>query len=282
MLKLILIKVKNVIKELGKGITIKDVVLLSILPTVTLMIMFLPMNIQNSMKLNLTNPMYWQYFTSAFVHLDIGHYLRNLVGYVLFVPPLFLLLNKVDKRYFFIFLLLVTILLPIIGSVIVIKLYPTFWHEFTKKIKYTEGASGIVSSIIGGSLLLIICYLSKKHYTKRIIKFKLLLFILFYELFTFLLIYCKFQVFIISTTIILLILFLVNYKEILIFAENTKKEFPRASFFLIFFVVMLFILAPPISLYPIHLSVEVNTPIHLIGLMLGSIIGFVMEYIKLK
>ena len=151
MLKLILIKVKNVIKELGKGITIKDVVLLSILPTVTLMIMFLPMNIQNSMKLNLTNPMYWQYFTSSFVHSDWDHFKNNIALYLAEIILFSIFLSKSNKlkKLFSILILVILITVPIFSSMCQVYLYPRFIPIYKHPNFPSEGASGIVAALTG-------------------------------------------------------------------------------------------------------------------------------------
>jgi membrane associated rhomboid family serine protease len=72
-------KMRREFNEIIKGITKRDLLLLPIIATI---IELLPIDFQNVLKLNVQNPSWWQFLTSAFTHQNFEHYFGNMISFL--------------------------------------------------------------------------------------------------------------------------------------------------------------------------------------------------------
>ena len=109
--------------------------------------MFLPEAVKIGLMLNLKNPQWWQFFTSAFIHQGWSHLIKNLIGYFLFVFPLFFIIatRTEKKKYYFRFLIFIILTFPLVESIFQFNVYPKIFPNLI----YSSGISGIVAAFAG-------------------------------------------------------------------------------------------------------------------------------------
>ena len=140
-------------------------------------------------------------YFSSFTHLEWKHLLPNLIGYLLFLIPSFLLFSSLGETDRFIdMLLLILVLSPFLISI--------FWAPlnifYLQNISSSQGFSGIVASTLG---LLIVSF-SYYIYRKTSVKYSLILgALIVLELFYIFLIYFKGTYFNIITFVLICSLF---------------------------------------------------------------------------
>jgi len=117
-----------------EGLSPKDLIFLLIFPLLTILIMFLPDSLRTELMLNLKNPQWWQFFTSAFIHQGWNHLIKNLIWYFLFVFPLFFIVatRTEKKKYYFRFLIFIILTFPLVESIFQFNVYLKIFHADEK------------------------------------------------------------------------------------------------------------------------------------------------------
>lgn len=158
-------KLKRDIYNIFSGITCKDFLLSLIFPmTIILIFLLLPNHILTHLALKLKNPDMWQFFTSAFIHLDFKHLIDNLILYSVSWFLLLILANKTkNKKNLFRLLLLIIVILPPITSIIQTSdIYEAiFCYRIGPEAK-AYGSSGIIYAIVGFMPIFIMFYYKNK------------------------------------------------------------------------------------------------------------------------
>lgn len=254
------------------------------------LVMFLPQNVQDSLRLHYHNPQWWELLTNAFVHSDWSHYWSNVsILIILVVLQLILVtLIKENKRYY-IALLATIFIVPILSAII--ELYYTWTGmTFYSKMLTSCGSSGIVFALFGFIPVISLAYFSKLINKNMINRFSIIPFtaILSYVLIGFLVTSYFFthsasiaiiSIFFIAIFIGLLILTLifqrVDYIKALKESFSTPKH-PVSSFAWIMLILLFLIL--PWQILPNVFVVNgnfINFIAHFIGFMFGIIICYI-------
>jgi len=269
--------------ELFRNILLKDIILFSIFPIILLSIMLLPEAIRQILSFSIYEPSWWQFFSHSFVHKDWGHFLNNLRGYLIFGFILFIFANKIkEKNVLFWLVLSIIISLPILSSLVEFMFYP----KLLPMIKTSQGASGIVSALLGILPIFWIYYFSKKEKTNFTTTYYLNI-VMLYVASLFVFIYTGIHKrLLINVALLTLFLFFIfiyrkNIKLILkSIAEESKGNI--LFYFILFFIPLFFILAPTI-LFPTNViqgNSLVDFFMHYIGLVYGILISFIFFKVK--
>jgi membrane associated rhomboid family serine protease len=269
--------------ELIKDISLKDIIVFLVFPIFITFLMFLPSIIREFLSFHIYNPKWWQFFTHAFIHKDLGHLWHNLQGYFIFGVILLIFASRIkNKKDLFILFLFTLISLPIISSIIEILIYPIFMPM----IKTSQGSSGIVSAILGFLPMLWIYHFSKKQRTNLInINFfnistlyvALLFVIIYYPIHKNIL----FILLLIGFILFFSFLYRKNFKPILKGVFKESKD--NVIFYFLTILLPVFFMIAPLLLFPVKI-VQGNSLVdffmHYIGLLYGIIISFI--FLKLK
>ena len=272
---------KIMISDDAKRITWKDAAIFIIFPCSLALLMLLPEQMRSMLALKIHEPMIWQLWTSSFIHLDFNHLISNILFYFIVGITLLLLSNHGRAKKFFFRLLLATILiLPVVDSLIVIKLYPSLFPS----LQTSEGSSGIVSAMVGFLPFFWVCYLTQKHKI-RLDFAKLYCLCLSYIALSLALAYFLFH----KDISIVLILFLFFSFSLYVYRNDAKnilkllqkdllnKETNTIINFLIIFAPLLFFLLP-YTLFPIKFVFEgtfADFFIHYTGIIFGITASFI-------
>lgn len=273
--------IKQDFKEVISNISQKDVLILSILPIILTSLMFLPSNVSNSLKLNLDNPQWWQFFTSSFVHQGFSHYWNNLSLFLMVVFLQIIIISKMKEKKRYFYLSTFTILsLPIISSIFQILLLPTI----NPYAKISAGFSGIVAAFIIFTPILWAEYISRSI-KKNLTDGKFFMIILLYVSTSFLIIYYPYHKLLLPIVVFfgLLLIYTVLYRNNMIEIFNgIFNENNIIIYFLLIFLPLFFIIGLA-GLFPIILINEnglVDIATHYLGLYYGLITSFVFFKIK--
>lgn len=276
-------KLKKDLKTIVKNVSFKDILYLLILPCVWLLLMFLPSSLKNQLVLYIYDFKLWQLLSHGFVHQSWSHLSHNLQGYFLFTILMLLLVGLIkEKKRFYELILVLSLCVPIASSLVQINLYP----RLLPQLLTSQGASGVVSSLLGLFPLFWVMYFSKNLKIKIHNVFFLNI-CLTYAGLLFVIIYYpihKNTWMIIVVTSLLALFFFVHKKNLKLILNSMLKEVKRniiTYFFLI--LVPLFFLMMPIVLFPRNI-LQGNTLIdffmHYTGLILGLIIGYLFLFYK--
>ena len=266
-------------KGLFDGFAIKDLFVLLIFPTIITLLMLLPDSIRIGMMFNIKDPHWWQFLSSGFMHQTWSHLKNNLVGYFLFVFPLFFLITtRTSKKiYYFKFLIFISLTFPIISSIFRIYFYPNIFPNLI----YLTGSSGIIAAFSG--LIPSFWLLSVANRNKLRIKKRFALINIFYLILSLLFVYYSLykNLYLILIPILLFISLLFFYRKgilsILIeISKETQRNFILALILIL--VPILFVFTPKFF-FP-KLSVLVNNGtftdflVHYLGIAYGLIVSF--------
>ncbi|MDI3474147.1 MAG: hypothetical protein PWR30_470 [Candidatus Woesearchaeota archaeon] len=271
-----LFSVKKQIEELFYEINKKDIALILILPIISVLIMFLPLWIRETLVVNIENPSWWQYITIYFVHGGLEHLFSNLIWYFVFSFLGLIISNSCDekKKYFILFFIIV-LTFPLFGS---------FIQFLGRRSLYSVGSSGIVSALVGLTIVFWIYYFNRKN---RKINFdlKTLFAFVFYICSFFLYIYIPKKIYSITSFIIFLFfLFLLRQDIKNIFLEikkEAKENLPRATSLIIsiFFFVLIFIIIFPSNIINNEGAI-IDYMMHFAGISYGFVISYIVLYIQ--
>ena len=129
-------------------------IFLILIPAVLLLTYLLPENIQNYLTLHVSAPSLFSIFFSNYVHVDLLHFLGNLLSYLIVI---FLLFNlETNKNIFYKSSFLIFIILPFISSFLVIRYLPS-------ALPPSLGFSAIVAAFMGYLVYSAFAYI-KKYY----------------------------------------------------------------------------------------------------------------------
>ena len=164
------------IRGLFNGFTLVDLLLLLIFPGTITLLMLLPEPIRLAMQLNIKNPQWWQFITASFIHQNWQPHLSgNLIGYFLFVFPLFFLIATMskNKKKYYAFLLFTILTFPIFATFFQLHYLPKSFPNMT----YSCGSSGIIAVLVGLiPAFWILCIISKNSAFKFRKRFAILSF----------------------------------------------------------------------------------------------------------
>ncbi|MBI2004167.1 rhomboid family intramembrane serine protease [Candidatus Pacearchaeota archaeon] len=242
---------KKQAKELVKGITKRDILLMAIFPAIIFLIMLLPNVIRENLQLEIKNPEWWQYLTQSFVHNGWKHFWSNLSSYFLFSIVGLLLANLCgEKKKFFRLFLFAVVTLPILSSIIQVMFYPTLL-SWLPNLQHSQGSSGIVSALAGFVPIFWAIYFNKRN--KKInfdVRTPLVLAIYIASLFVY--IYSQKFSYILLLIPLLLVIFLIllwsNFRYILFeIAKEIKINLLKAFILITSF---LFFIVTPIIIFP--------------------------------
>lgn len=269
--------------ELFRNISLKEIVLFSVFPIILFVIMLLPEVIRQNLTFSIYNPSWWQFFSHSFVHKDWGHFLNNLRGFIIFGLILSVFANKIkEKKLLFCLILTIIISLPILSSLIEFLVYP----HFLPMIKTSQGASGIVSALLGVLPIIWIFYFAKKEKINFITTYYLNIIMLYVTcLFVFIYTGIHKKLLINLALLSLFVFFLFIYRKNFKLILKSIAEESRGNilfYFLLFFIPLFFILAPTI-LFPTNViqgNSLVDFFMHYIGLVYGILVSFLFFKIK--
>lgn len=88
-------------EDVSERVRVWDIVLLLTVPILLTMVYLLPMTIQQSLVLEYGSPSLLNLWTAAYVHRGYAHFSNNLIAYLLFIVPTYLLFVLADERQLF-------------------------------------------------------------------------------------------------------------------------------------------------------------------------------------
>lgn len=273
------------IRGLFKRFSARDLVYLLIFPIFITLLMLLPEPVRQAMQLNIKNPQWWQFITSSFMHQNWKHLSNNLIGYFLFVFPLFFLVatRTNNKKKYYLFFIFILLTFPIFATIYQLHYLPTIFPN----IKSNTGSSGVIAALIGLTpAFWLLCITSRNFAFKFRIRFAILN--LSYILLAFGVIY--FSIKNINTIVVLGLIFLfslVFYARSIFFILIEIGKEARVNFisaFLMIIVPLFFLISPFIFLFPSistfsQVAVQTGTGIdfytHSFGVFYGMVISLV-------
>lgn len=259
-----------------------------LLPIIITLVMFLPQNIQDSLKLHYHNPQWWQLLSNAFVHQNFAHYSSNLQGliFLLIFEVVLVTLIMENKRYYKL-LLITIIVVPFLTSLL--ELYYTSIGTLFYQINQTGcGISGVLYAISGFIPILSLTYFSKRI-DKNILNRWFLLLIVSYACFAFLvsaylhtgnlLISILSFIFLLSLIAVIVSMFIIqkeDYKKVITIIKNDwLVNFKIITFIVLFTLLGLFLITPWQLLNELVANGSfVDFIAHFTGLMLGVLISY--------
>jgi hypothetical protein len=127
-----------------------------LIPSIILLIYYLPQAIKQHFILNNSNPTIVGIFFSNYTHSEFSHLTGNLLAYFV---VMFLLFNiEKNKRMFYTLSAASFILLPFISNILLVYLVP--------QLMQSQGFSAIVSAFAGYLLYSVYTYTKQSHYRK--------------------------------------------------------------------------------------------------------------------
>ena len=240
------------------------------------------LELRKSLQLNTTNPSYWQFFTSSYVHVDHDHFIGNIWGYFIFVIyglSLALVLDKI-KDY---------LLLMIIGGISFGLLSTVvFFSVFTilDSPKMSCGFSGINAVFLGLILILWLMFFAKHNNQKYSYYFDLIGIIMIIIAFGIFLRYLSFEksnlfytiafiLIILSALAFLLMHYCIRCMEFVSSLMNLFKT-SKIVFLYLFFIIFVLIFGISSS-FPSIISTDSGTIdifTHYFGFFYGICLGF--------
>lgn len=282
-MKIFLSKIKPDFLKFIKMFSIKDLVLLSIIPTIVTVIFFLGQNW--NFGLEIKNPAWWQIITSSYFHEKFSHFSGNLLSYTIFAFLGFSLASMVGKkRDYMKLLLMISIIIPIISSLVVLVFYPSLVPNMEKSF----GLSGVDAALLGFIPVFLILYVSK-ILAKKMDTWNFFHLIIFYVAFLFIVTYFPYHqnLFLLTFSVVGLLIVGLNYRQNLVKIGRVILSEPKRN--ILYYVIlvasfMVFILSNFI-LFPSTPIIEgalADFNIHFIGLIFGFIISYLFFNIKLR
>lgn len=87
--------------DILERVRVTEIALILTVPSVITAVFLLPESIQQSLALDYGNPSLFNIWTATYVHRGFDHFSNNLVAYVLFIVPTYLLFLSADERKLF-------------------------------------------------------------------------------------------------------------------------------------------------------------------------------------
>jgi len=239
---------------------------------------FIPEELKEKLALHRDYIIGYEIFTNHFIHTDLKHLLENVISYLIAVVLLYVPLTFInEKRMFYILFILNLTILPIIISLIDIRISPLQYNK-------TLGFSGIVSSFLGMETYAWILFLNKNLGINTVfasISFILLIF------FSLAFVYAQNNLLLIFFSLAVSLVFLIlTFKSINKKAEKKlirRARFPlivellKALIFVFYFIVFVFALA----MFPYN-PTGINIMAHYFGYLIGISTFFIFSLKNVK
>lgn len=280
--KFSLTHIKQDFKEIKSNISLNDVIILSILPAILTILMFLQSNIIDSLKLHIKNPSWWQFFTSSFVHQGFSHYWGNIsLFFILLFLQIIIISKMKEKRRYFYLSIFTIISFSIISSIFQLLDFPIILPY----VNTSMGFSGILAAFIGFTPIFWIEYISRSV-KKCLTDGKYFFIILFYFSLSFIIVYYPYHKLLLlpilfgGALVIAIFLYSKNTKDIFngIISENNTIIYFLLILLPLFFIIGISGLFPII---PVRENGFVDILTHYLGLYYGLIVSFIFFKIKL-
>lgn len=270
-------ELKKQFVELTKGITIRDLLWLSIFPVFITLFMFLPEKFVSLLRLNIRNPSWWQYLTQSFIHFSWEHYKSNVFLYFFLIFFIILLANlgRKKKEFYNLFLFLV-ISFPIFSSFVQVLFYPIVLG-WLPSLKFLYGSSGIISALFGFLPVFWILYIKHKNPSVKINFLFVGLFVTYGSV-VFTYFYGK-NLMLIFLLILLFLFLLINFNLVKISVKEIFWESKNNLLvcLVMVFIVSLFVLGPffifPSSVNLFKGGAFIDIGGHYLGFIYGLVIG---------
>ncbi len=247
------------------------------IPVLLLSIFLLPDSIKNHFILKTSNPTLLSMFLSNYVHLNILHFLGNVLAYFFII---FLILNfETNRKLLYTTSLLMFLIMPFVSSFLLIRLFPT--------LPPSLGFSAIVAGFMG-----YLVYSSYK-YVKIFFYTKINLFLLYLVLMINLIVVAynlktpfRFQLFIFAISIILVyfnkIAIKEIWKQIILKTKNLliEKLIRRLIYYYLLFVLTIFSIFYLPNLIPSNIiegGSLINIFSHYIGYIFGLFVPIIID-----
>ena len=277
---------KDNLRKLNPRLSRFEKLILFSIPLLITIFIFIPAELIQSLKLDLSHPKYWQYLTFGLTHTDFPHYMGNLVLYLIISGICVILASQMgEKRIYLNMLFFVTFTFsPLYGAYITI-IYPLFGID--KLIE--TGASGLVSAIYG-FIPIILAGLYSKLTRRRLLNINFLILILSYlGIFmgvVYLPIHKNFFLLLLLSAIFMVYLFLEigNLKNFIGWWLDLSRKNVFLSIIIIFSIFLFLVL--PLSIFPSNLisgeGYKAGFLSHLIGALYGIISSFIFFKLREK
>ncbi len=123
--------------------------LVVVIPAMLTLLFLLPSSIKNELTLYHGSPNAVSFYTTHFIHESFYHFSSNLVFYLMFIIPIYLLCQLADQRKkFYLMLASIFFVLPFLLSIVTL-LVPASESLFSIPTSKSLGFSGIVSALFG-------------------------------------------------------------------------------------------------------------------------------------
>jgi len=140
-----MIKIKKIRIRCWEKILL-DLIVISLVPLVLILLFNLPDDIREQLVLHHNYSNGYDILTTHFVHDEATHLKNNIIGYLIFILPLYFLLHWMNMRnLFYFFLLLNLIFMPLLLSFIWIPINIFIFPQVPRNL----GFSGINSAFLG-------------------------------------------------------------------------------------------------------------------------------------
>ena len=255
-----------------------EITIFIIIPLITIIFFFLPVNIKNMLKVDLSEFNIPTFYTAIFIHEDFSnHFLPNIIAYYLYTS-LSYCFSKLSRKniWFTINLYIFFLILPSIAYPLLICINKFYFHD---KLPPSCGFSGIISALIGLTPISILAYLKNSKVLKQTDKPFISIFLASILLIP----YIYRQPFIPITIIFLLIISIwINRENLKAIYKHIKKTTIQN-----FGLCFLTILSIPsyfigiLGMFPTQIVYK-SSIIDIISHYLGWIIGFFLSYVLLK
>lgn len=251
----------------------KDIIVyFVIIPLILILFYILPSHIKQLFVLDRSNPNPFSLYFSSFVHLDFNHFISNLLTYFLLIFSILYL--ETNKKILYTFTALTFLFVPFITSFLFLTVVP-------KELKTSIGFSNIVSAFNGYLLFAVFSFLKKLVKSLSIYFYSFMIFLSFFVLFVLNPLFFSWLIVIIP---VLILLFILVFKEIEKVFKTIKKSFFRikkeksilkliskVSLWILIFVLTIFSLPILIPTEIISNGYIINTLAHYAGYVFGLI-----------
>lgn len=258
-------------RELGEGVELRDILMVSVVPVVLTGVFLLPSSVQKGFILNFQNIDFYNFFSYAFVHRGWDHFVGNLISYVSLVVPVYLLCVLAGEKRFFRYTWLIFVLaLPVVIGLI----------EFASPVSpvTTAGFSGVDAAFLGVLPISLMLYLRNRISDEIQVAHAIVLLLL--AVGTISLTYSGFSALTFGTitATVLLAIFYTYRTGVKEFKKVATEIVSMKGYFQLVLFALLFFLISPQVMFPAKISLGVGTVdifAHYLGLLLGFFLPFV-------
>ena len=258
----------------------KELLLICLPPIIWTLIMLVPLEYREPLKLQFDGFQIWQLFTWIFVHDDWNHLVNNIGGYLLAAFTCYILATSIHETRRYLRLFTIAILFFIVISSILSML---IIHPYLLPLqKRTMGASGIIAFIFGLIPFLWLKCLYPKKMRLKIVAISLVSFSLFALGDIWAIYYANDSLSIILLFSVLLLLCSVLW-NIRYIKKPFSKNISNIRKIPILLLPVIAFITGVILLFPAQIVSKTNSTdiiIHTLGLLSGIILSFLLLYLQ--